>query len=64
MTALVQAAKGHDAVLLHENEKEIYGDIPARCPDVVESIGSDQLRLAWDPANFVIPIINWLLPVP
>jgi sugar phosphate isomerase/epimerase len=53
MTALVQAAKGHDAVLLHENEKEIYGDIPARCLDVVESIGSDQLRLAWDPANFV-----------
>ena len=53
MTTLVQAAKGHDAVLLHENEKEIYGDIPARCLDVVESIGSDQLRLAWDPANFV-----------
>jgi sugar phosphate isomerase/epimerase len=53
MTALVQAAKGHDVVLLHENEKEIYGDIPERCLDVVESIGSDQLRLAWDPANFV-----------
>ena len=35
-------------VLLHENEKEIYGDIPARCLDIVESVGSPNLRLAWD----------------
>lgn len=53
MAALAEAAKGHDVVLLHENEKEIYGDIPERCLDLVESVGSDQLRLAWDPANFV-----------
>jgi sugar phosphate isomerase/epimerase len=53
MTVLTQAARGHDVVLLHENEKEIYGDIPERCLDLVESIGCDQLRLAWDPANFV-----------
>jgi sugar phosphate isomerase/epimerase len=53
MTALMQAARGHDVVLLHENEKEIYGDIPDRCLDVVESLGCGQLRLAWDPANFV-----------
>jgi sugar phosphate isomerase/epimerase len=53
MTALAQEAQGHDVVLLHENEKEIYGDTPERCLDVVESVGSDQLRLAWDPANFV-----------
>lgn len=43
-----------DAVtLVHENEKEIYGDIPERCLDIVESVGSPALRLAWDPANFV-----------
>jgi sugar phosphate isomerase/epimerase len=53
ITAFTQAARGHDVVLLHENEKEIYGDIPERCLDLVESIGCDQLRLAWDPANFV-----------
>lgn len=53
MAALAEAAKGHDVVLLHENEKEIYGDTPERCLDLVESVGSDQLRLAWDPANFV-----------
>ncbi len=53
MRALAEAAVGHDVVLVHENEKEIYGDVPERCLDVVESVGSDQLRLAWDPANFV-----------
>jgi sugar phosphate isomerase/epimerase len=53
MTALVSAAKGHDVVLLHENEKEIYGDDPKRCLDIVESVGSEHLRLAWDAANFV-----------
>jgi sugar phosphate isomerase/epimerase len=53
MAALVDRAAGHDVVLLHENEKEIYGDVPERCRDIVESVGSDRLRLAWDPANFV-----------
>ena len=40
-------------MLLHENEKDIYGDIPRRCVDIVESVGSPALRLAWDAANFV-----------
>ena len=53
MAALASAAQGHDVVLLHENEKNIYGDNPQRCQDIVESVGSSQLRLLWDPANFV-----------
>ncbi|OLT14334.1 xylose isomerase [Pseudonocardia sp. CNS-139] len=53
MAALAEAARGHDVVLLHENEKAIYGDTPQRCLDIVESVGADNLRLAWDPANFV-----------
>ena len=53
MAALTNAAQGHDVVLLHENEKNIYGDTPQRCLDIVESVGSQQLRLVWDPANFV-----------
>jgi len=40
-------------VLLHENEKDIYGDTPERCLDIVESVGSPALKLAWDSANFV-----------
>ena len=53
MGALVEQAGGHDVVLLHENEKDIYGDIPSRCLDIAESIGSPQLRLIWDAANYV-----------
>lgn len=53
MSALVDGSRGHEVVLLHENEKAIYGDIPRRCLDVVESVGSPMLKLAWDAANFV-----------
>ena len=53
MSALADRSAGRDVVLLHENEKEIYGDIPRRCVDIVESVGSPTLRLAWDAANFV-----------
>lgn len=53
MAALARAAEEEGVVLLHENEKEIYGDVPERCLDLVESVGSPGLRLTWDPANFV-----------
>lgn len=53
MRALTDLAEAEDVVLLHENEKDIYGDVPSRVLDIVESVGSDRLRLAWDNANFV-----------
>ena len=53
MNEFVKAAKGTGVMLLHENEKGIYGDIADRCVDLVESIGSDNLRVIFDPANFV-----------
>lgn len=53
MRALADAAETAGVVLLHENEKDIYGDTPERCLDIVESVGSPALRLAWDSANFV-----------
>ncbi|MFL5901300.1 MAG: sugar phosphate isomerase/epimerase family protein [Solirubrobacterales bacterium] len=53
MRALTRVAENADLILLHENEKGIYGDVPSRCLDVVRSVGSPHLRLAWDPANFV-----------
>ena len=53
MRALTRVAEEADVILLHENEKEIYGDVPSRCLDIVRSVGSPHLRLAWDPANFV-----------
>ena len=53
MRLLADEAEREGVVLLHENEKGIYGDIPRRVLDLVESVGSPALRLAWDNANFV-----------
>ena len=53
MAALTEKAAPTGIVLLHENEKDIYGDVPERVLDIVESVGSPALRLAWDPANYV-----------
>jgi sugar phosphate isomerase/epimerase len=53
MASLVGEAEGSGVTLVHENEKEIYGDIPSRCLDILTQINSPILRAAWDPANFV-----------
>jgi sugar phosphate isomerase/epimerase len=53
MSALADVAADTDVILVHENEKDIYGDIPRRCLDIVTSVSADHLQLAWDPANFV-----------
>jgi len=53
MAALADVARDAGVVLVHENEKGIYGDTPQRCLDLVESVGSPHLALAWDSANFV-----------
>ena len=53
MRALATLAEREDVVLLHENEKDIYGDVPERVLDIIESVGSAALRVAWDSANFV-----------
>lgn len=53
LRAMAELAQREDIVLLHENEKDIYGDTPERVLDLIESVGSDHLRVAWDSANFV-----------
>ena len=53
MRAMADVAEKAGVTLLHENERGIYGDVPQRCLDIVESVGSPNLQLAWDPANFV-----------
>ncbi len=50
---LVAIAEHHNVVLLHENEKHIYGDTAERCLDIMESCASPHLRMTFDPANFV-----------
>ena len=53
MGALAQIAAERGILLAHENEKEIYGDIPERCADLIASVGSPALRATFDAANFV-----------
>jgi sugar phosphate isomerase/epimerase len=53
MAALAAVATEHGLVLAHENEKEIYGDRPERCADIIASVGSPALRATFDAANFV-----------
>jgi sugar phosphate isomerase/epimerase len=53
LRAIAEVADQAGVIAVHENEKEIYGDIPRRCLDIVTSVDSPSLKLAWDPANFV-----------
>jgi sugar phosphate isomerase/epimerase len=53
MATMAGEAKDSGITLLHENEKEIYGDVPSRCLDILAGVGSPALRAAWDAANFV-----------
>lgn len=50
---LTDVVAGTDVVLVHENEKEIFGDIPRRCAAMAQDVASPHFALAWDPANFV-----------
>src|SRR5215211_5245913 len=53
MGILAGEAEDSGITLLHENEKEIYGDVPSRCVDILAGVGSPALRAAWDAANFL-----------
>jgi sugar phosphate isomerase/epimerase len=49
----VETAKGSGVILLHENEKGIYGDTPERCLDIMKTFDCGDVRATFDPANFV-----------
>jgi sugar phosphate isomerase/epimerase len=49
----IRAAQGTGLVLLHENEKDIYGDSAERCLDLFKTMNCSCLKATFDPANFV-----------
>lgn len=49
----IKAAEGYDITLLHENEKDIYGDTAERCLDLLKTMDCDYMKAVFDPANFV-----------
>ena len=50
---MTEQARTANITLLHENEKDIYGDTIARCVDLLTSINEPHLQAAFDPANFI-----------
>ena len=51
---MTDRARAADVVLLHENERDIYGDTIARCVDLMGSVDDAHFQAALDPANFVV----------
>jgi len=53
MKEMTRLAEENGIILLHENEKEIYGDIADRCKEILDYVNSPNLRAVFDMANFV-----------
>ena len=51
--AFADIAEKHDVILLHENEKDIYGDIARRCHEILKAVASPSFKAIFDFANFV-----------
>lgn len=49
----VDYAKANDIILLHENEKDIYGDVASRCLEIQKNFYCDHFKAVFDFANFV-----------
>lgn len=50
---MISYAKEQNVILLHENEKGIYGDTADRCIDLMKELYCDHFKAVFDPANFV-----------
>jgi 3-dehydroshikimate dehydratase len=65
MRAKADYVKDHPVTLVHENEKDIYGEKGPACLDILKTVNSPKLRCAFDPANFIQagddPLVNWEL---
>lgn len=51
--ALVKYASSETVVLLHENEKNIYGDSIKRCKELMDEFYGNNFRAVFDFANFI-----------
>jgi sugar phosphate isomerase/epimerase len=68
MAAKVDYIKDRNVVLIHENERHIYGEKVKECVDLMKTINSPKFKFAFDFANFVQagddPLVNWPLLKP
>ncbi len=50
---MTERARDEKIILLHENEKDIYGDTIARCVDLLQNTDNAHFLAILDPANFI-----------
>jgi sugar phosphate isomerase/epimerase len=53
MGQFVDYAKSNNIILLHENEKDIYGDMADRCQELMKEFYGEHFKAVFDFANFV-----------
>jgi sugar phosphate isomerase/epimerase len=53
LKGFVKCVEGTDIILLHENEKKIFGDTWERALAVYHGVGSPSLRLCFDASNYI-----------
>ncbi len=53
MKKMAELAEREGVILLHENEKDIWGELPEQCDRIIREVNSTALRAVFDPANFI-----------
>ncbi|MGL4508748.1 sugar phosphate isomerase/epimerase family protein [Cetobacterium sp.] len=53
MKSFIKEISNLDIILLHENDKGIFGDDIESCLNLIEAMDSKKFKLIFDPANFV-----------
>ena len=53
LEGFARIARQYGVTLIHENEKDIYGDIGRRCKVILDRLASPHFKAAFDFANFV-----------
>lgn len=53
LAGFAKVAEKYDVILIHENEKDIYGDTGERCKVILDRLASPHFKAAFDFANFV-----------
>ncbi len=53
LRVMIEEAEKEGLILLHENEKGIYGDTALRCADLMKELYSEHFKAVFDFANFI-----------
>ena len=54
LTRMAALAGSAGVTLVHENDTDLYGDTAERCVDILATVDSANLKVAFDPANFIV----------